>query len=209
MKLFLFLLMTIFTTCSFGQDKCELDHSASDYIVSGDGKSIILFDKKRSCLGVFQNGDSRTKFFPKLKNITDINPDVNFSISKNSMYILMQFNESEYDHVIRVYSLKDLSLIVETNASVGIWVENNLVLVPNYQLEDLPKPQGLRVFETQSKLEKIIAKNFAFTGKIAGGGNRVVGDVLIEQDEVFVTKQLVFDINTGEQLKQFKINNSQ
>jgi len=200
------MLIAIYTSSSFANDSCELDYTASSYLISESTSKIVVFDSASSCLGVFQNDMQRFIYFPKLKNIDDINPNTNFSMSKNSKYILMQFDEDEYEHTIRVYSLDNLNLIIETNASIGLWAENKLVLVPDYSIEDLPKPKGLRIFDPQSKLDTTIANNFAFTGKIFSGGNLVVGDVVINEDEVFTTKTLVINIKTGKRLSNFKFH---
>ena len=127
----------------------------------------------------------------------DIKPNISISLSFDSKFILIQFNASDSEHIVKVISLDTLQPIFEDDVTYALWMteSNRLIMVPSYALEELPKTRGLFVYYPEKNKKITVADEYVFTGNIVTGGSKIVGDIIDLKGEYPVFRTLVYDLN--------------
>ena len=178
---------------SFGEC-CELNDATSTYQLSENGKVVVGFDRKSICFEVKEDKGSYFLNLKELTKVTDLQPNIDFAISSNSDFLMVQFDASEYEHKVSIYSIPTKKLVSEKLSANAVWAYNKAVLVPYYNKEDLPEPKGLVLIDPENGSEEEILRSFAFTGRIVGAGNFILADYLVKEGDFFETKRSIFNI---------------
>ncbi|MDH5570969.1 MAG: hypothetical protein OEY89_04330 [Gammaproteobacteria bacterium] len=174
-----------------------------DYLISTDGETIIFINQKRSCLKVIKGQIEKSILFKDIDRIEDINPNMSVSLSYDSRYIVVGFNASESVHVIKVLALKDMSVVLEENATTATWMKesNRLIIVPNYGIDEYQDKPGLMIYSPELKEKKYVANSYLFTGKIITGGNILIANTIETTNDEPVFRSIIFDVSKNEEIE--------
>lgn len=196
---FILIFMSIAEVCA-----CQniLD-KPTGYDISKNGKIIVYIYEEQKCIRIKTEKKQIAHEFKDIAEIRDIKPNINTSISYDSKFITVGFNASESIYVIKVIEIESMEEVFETKATSSVWMgsSNNLIVIPNYGIDEIQNIPGLIIYSAEKNNIKIVAKQFLFTGKVKSGGQKIIADIMELNNNEPYFRTIVYDLIKLKEIK--------
>jgi hypothetical protein len=181
-------------TVSLWATAAEVDPSRISAIVSAPQRGLvaIVYDEPHQ-LVIYRGAKVLTTLdIPAQIRVSDL------SWSANAKYVALEYQITDDESSVRVVDLTRAYRVVDVGRGQQVrWCGNELVVVPDFGADELPRGNGLLLFDPSSERRRKILSKYHIAGPISVHGSWIATRVVTTESGRSIFSVLEYNLKTG------------